>query len=41
MADDLDATLGRCYRQSPDDIQGMRVWTKTKLKRRAWALDYF
>lgn len=38
---DLDASLGRAYRQLPEEIRGMKIWTRDKLKKRAWAVDNF
>lgn len=32
---DLDAGLGRCYGQTPEEIRRMVVWTRPRLLRRA------
>jgi len=30
-----------CYGQTPEEIRRMGVWSKSRLKRRAWALTTF
>lgn len=38
---DLDAGLGRCYGQTPEEIRRMVVWTRPKLLRRALTTFWF